>query len=175
MSAQGVLEIGAGRHRPLSVLITEIRLLLLVLSQLTSDKQGRYQLYATPKLHSGADGHPARKASPPRRTRPHFSRPIRALQLVEAQPMRREMARCIWHALELAGIRSRRGTLKDNYIVCGAHGWLFVCLVLPIERFDFTLKTVSTDVSPVTTLIWQFRSQVQNCKKKVGFTKCDSE
>ena len=135
------------------MLITrEIRLLLL-LSQLTSDKQGRYQLYAT-RSHSGGDGQGARNAAPSRRLRPHVSRPMRALQFVEPQPIRRESARCIWHVLELETKLKRQLHCMQR-----AHGWLFVCSVLPIERFDFTLKPIQRIcVCPVTTLIWQFQS-----------------
>ena len=117
------------------------------------------------RSHSGEGGHGARKAAPPRRTRPQlFSTNQSPAFGGPSTNQKRE--RQVYLARSRGGIIRRR-TSKDNYmyIVCRAHGWLFVCLVLPIERFDFTLKTDSTDVCSVTTLIWQFQPHVRNCRK----------
>ena len=55
-----------------------------ITTHLTSDKQGRYQLYAT-RSHSAGDGQGARNAAPSRRPRPRVSRPIRALQFSQSE------------------------------------------------------------------------------------------
>ena len=150
-----------GRYQGLPLLlITEIRLLLVLSQLLTSDKQGRYQLYARypeplwrrrPRCAEGCSAAPDPPSHFSTNQSPAFGRP--------STNQKRE--RQVYLARSRGGIIRRR-TSKDNYmyIVCRAHGWLFVCLVLPIERFDFTLKTDSTDVCSVTTLIWQFQPHV---------------
>ena len=133
----------------LPLLITEITLLLL--SRLTSAPISRADTSDMPsRSHSGEGGQTARNAAQPRRPRPNISRPMGGLGLVESQPIR---SKNIWHAAPGTG-DNLEGEEPLIATECIAHGWLFVCLVLPIQiRFHAGNRF---NWSPVTTITCQF-------------------
>ena len=118
-----------------------------ITTHLSSDKQDLTT--SDMRSHSGEGGR-AERSSEPRRLRPNISRPMGGLGLVESQPIR---SKNIWHAAPGTGdnLEGEEALIATE---CIAYGWLFVCLVLPIQiRFHAGNRF---NWSPVTTITCQF-------------------